>query len=408
MVEGPRISLATARRIAVKAQGLAAPFPRPGPDGVLETARKIRCIQIDPINAVARTQHLVLFSRLGPRYSPEHLDEIAWRRKELFSYWAHAASFVLTEDFPLFTRRMRRWPEDGGTWAAKTAEWMQANAAMKRHIIKRIRAAGPLRSRDLTVEGAIPWSSTGWNAGQDVSRMLEFLWIQGKLMIAGRAGSDRLWDLADRWFPDWTPRQRMTERQTVERATVHALRALGVATQRDINRYFTRGSYLDLKATLERLVKKGDVIPVVVGGSSERWFALAEQEYGLKAATGDAWGPRTTLLSPFDNLIADRARTAKLFDFDYTIEIYVPKAKRRYGYYVLPILHGDKLIGRIDSRMDRDKNVYFVDNVYAEAGAPRDRATGHAVRDAIESLGSWLGADSIRFGRSEAWSTSLR
>lgn len=408
MNDPARVSIDAVRRLAVAKQGLAGPTPSASPEAVVETARRIRCIQIDPINAIARTQHLVLFSRLGPRYRSAYLDQVTWKRKQLFAYWAHAASFVLTEDFPIHARRMRRWPEGETPYAARTRKWIKDNARMKRYILSRIRRDGPLRSRDLTVADAIPWHSEGWNAGQSVTRMLEFLWIQGKLTIAGRVGADRLWELAERWFPEWTPRDRMTERQIVESSVLHSLNALGAATRRDIAQYFTRGNYPNLADALTRLEKRGAIVPVAVEGSRDRWFALPQAAAELTAALDDSREPRTTLLSPFDNLIADRVRTKRLFDFEYTIEIYVPKAKRRFGYYVLPILHGDRLIGRVDSRMDRDANVYIVDRVYAEEDAPRDRATGRAVRGAIESLATWLDAGSIRFGEADAWNSSLR
>jgi uncharacterized protein YcaQ len=227
-------------------------------------------------------------------------------------------------------------------------------------------------------------------------------------MIAGRRGLDRLWDLSERWFPEWTPRERLTERRVVERAALHSLRALGVATPRQIAQHFTRSSYPGLAAALDRLHKKGEIVPVSVGEFTKPWLTTADDAERLSAPGGLDWEPRTTLLSPFDNLIADRARTRDLFGFDYTIEIYVPKAKRRFGYYVLPILHGDRLIGRIDSHMDRDENVYVVDHVYVEEGAPRDRATGRAVGDAIGSLAGWLGAEATRFGAVDAWKTSMR
>jgi uncharacterized protein len=406
MVGELSVPLEVARRVAVLKQELAGEFPSASPDAVLDVARKIRCIQVDPINAVARTQHLVLFSRLGPGYRAAHLDEVAWQRKELFSYWAHAASFVLTEDFPIHALRMRRWATDDSVYSVRAREWIQDNARMKRHVLARIRKEGPLRSRDFTVPGAVPWQSGGWNAGQDVSRILEFLWTKGKVMIAGRRGLDRLWDLSERWFPDWTPRDRLTDRQVVERAALHSLRALGVATPRQIAQHFTRSSYPGLAAAIDRLRKKGEIVPVTVGEFPRPWLTTAEDAERL--GDGLDFEPRTTLLSPFDNLIADRARTRDIFDFDYTIEIYVPKAKRRFGYYVLPILHGDRLIGRIDSRMDRENGLYVVEHIYAEDGAPRDRSTGRAVRGAIESLAAWLGATSIRFGTADAWKTVMR
>lgn len=407
MVQTRTIPLQHLRRLAVRKQALEGRRQPATTEGVLDVARSIRCIQIDPIDAVARTQYLVLFSRLGPRFRPEHLDEVVWERKELFPYWAHAASLVLTEDFPIHARRMRRWPEGDGPYAQRTKRWMKDNARMKRYILGRIRKDGPLRSRDLTVPDAVPWSSTGWNAGQDVTRMLEFLWIQGTLTIAGRSGGDRVWELADRWFPEWTPRDRMTERQSVELSVRHALRALGAGTKRDISQYFTRGNYPDLPRALERLQKAGEVVTLEVDGTRGPWYALPKEAELLEKGF-EEWAPRTTLLSPFDNLIADRARTKRLFDFDYTIEIYVAKEKRRYGYYVLPILHGDRLIGRVDSRMDRKENVYRVNHVYAEPGAPRDRATGAAIKDAIASMAEWLEATTIRFGEADAWRSALR
>lgn len=408
MAADPTVSLEAIRRVAVSRQGLAGTVPPASANAVLDVARKIRCIQIDPINAIARTQHLVLFSRMGADYRTAHLDEVTWKRKQLFAYWAHAASFVLTEDFPIHVRHMRRWAGDDTPYGLQVRQWMEDNARMKRYILRRIREDGPLRSRDLTVSDATPWHSEGWNAGQKVTRMLEFLWRKGKLTIAGRVGGDRLWELAERWLPEWTPRDRITERQMIERSVLHSLNALGAATRRDIAQYFTRGNYPDLADALARLEKRRAIVPVTVDGVRDRWFALPEALDELTAAGADGWEPRTTLLSPFDNLIADRGRTKRLFDFDYTIEIYVPKARRRFGYYVLPILHGDRLIGRIDSRMDRDANVYVVERVYAEPVTPRDRATGTAVRSAIEELASWLGATSVRYGRSDAWRTALR
>ena len=402
------VSLEAARRLALTKQALAGPRITASPKGVLEVARRIRCIQMDPINAIARTQHLVLFSRLGPRYRTSHLDGVAWKRKELFSYWAHAASYVLTEDYPIHSLRMRRWPEGESASADKVRKWVEANVPAQRHILSRIRKEGPLRSRDFSVKNVVPWSSTGWTEGQAVARVIDILWIKGKLMIAGRSGLDRVWDLADRWFPEWTPRDRMTEQQVVERAALYSLHALGVATQQHIAQYFTRNQYPGLKATLDRLAKKGEIVPVHVDPFAKPWWVAADDVEALERLADGEREPRTTLLSPFDNLIAHRARTKELFDFDYTIEIYVPKNKRRFGYYVLPILHDGRLIGRIDSHFDRNEGAYVVDYVYAEEGAPRDRATGTAVRVAIESLASWLEATSIRFGRADAWRSSLR
>ncbi|MFN2593861.1 MAG: winged helix-turn-helix domain-containing protein [Actinomycetota bacterium] len=411
MPEPLRISIDAARRLAISKQGLSGTLPKPTAKGLLKVARQIRCIQVDPISAIARTQNIVMFSRLGPGYKPAQLSDATYKRKELFHYWAHAASLVLTEDFPLHNRLMRTWPSRDGS-AQRVERFLKENASLQRHILQRLRKEGPLRARDFEVESGPRWQSSGWTGGQGLSRMLDFLWIKGKITIVGRQGVDRIWGIADEYFPDWTPRERLTESEVVCRAVLLSLGALGVATQKQINLHFIRGRYPNLSAVLTKLQKAGEIIPAEVttddGALPGKWFALASDARSAQTFDKDGFDGRTVLLSPFDNLICDRPRTEQLFGFEYRIEIYVPVAKRRYGYYVLPILHDDKLIGRVDSRYDKAQNAYVVDNVYAEPGAPRDKGTGKAVRGALDSMAEWLGADDIRFGKAEAWASSLR
>ena len=406
------LSATTARRLAILKQHLAGPFPVASSATLLDVARAIRCIQVDPISAVARTQHLVLYSRLGPGYRPHHLDELTWETKELFHYWAHAASLVLTEDFPIHGFRMRRWGRGDSEWSQRARRWMKENEALRRRILKRLRDEGPLRSRDFEDLAREQWRSGGWYDGRNVGRMLEALWSRGKLMIAGRLGQDRVWDLAERWFPSWVPDERLTERQMADRAALLSLKGLGIATPRHINLHFVRGFYPGLPAALARLERRGEIARVSIDGGmgpwKGRWYIAADDIDSARALTEDSWQPRTSLLSPFDNLICDRSRTKLMFDFDYTIEIYVPKNKRRFGYYVLPILYGDRIIGRVDSRFDRERKVYVVEHVYAEPGAPRDRATGQAVRAAFEGMAEWLGAEGLKLGQAEAWKSALR
>lgn len=228
--------------------------------------------------------------------------------------------------------------------------------------------------------------------------MLDFLWARGQLMIVGRQGLQRIWDLTERWLPEWAPQDPLTERQAVERATLHAVRALGVATARQVAEHFTRGYYPGMPQALARLERRGEIVRVEIDGVNGSlkgpWYLHGEARAWIDG--GDAgWEPRTVLLSPFDNLICDRRRTRQLFDFDYAIEIYVPKAKRKYGYYVLPILHGDRLIGRLDAAVDRKAGVFLVHALHAEAEAPLDAASGREVAGAIERLAAFAGASAI-------------
>ena len=392
-----------ARRLAVTKQRLAGPRPAPGPEGLLEVAHDLGCVQLDPISAVDRSHRLVWRARVGG-FETAHLDQVVWQERRMFEYWAHQASLVLTEDFPLHHLMMRQYPGWGTAWSVRTREWIKQNDKLRRYVLGEIRRRGPLLSRQLEEDGLDPeeWVSTGWTSGRNVSRMLDFLQMQGKIMVAGRAGGQKLWDLSERVLPPWTPRERLSEREIVRRAAERSLRALGVATRLQISRHFLRGRYTELPRALADLEKMGRVqrvrIQVPAGAAwPGEWYIHTDDLPRLEALGNSAWQPRTTLLSPFDNLICDRPRTARMFDFKFTIEIYVPRSKRQYGYYVLPILHGDRLIGRIDPLMDRGKSRLRINAVYAEASAPADRATARAVAGAIDELAGFLGAAAIDY-----------
>jgi uncharacterized protein YcaQ len=405
-----QVSLRTARRLAITRQMLAGPRPPATEDGFLEMARRIRCIQLDPTNAVARTQFLVPFSRLGP-YDPALLDQILWRDKFLFHYWAHAASLVLTEDYPIHRRQMITWGTGESGWGRRAREWMSANHALRRHILAQLRRKGPLRSRDFDDRSVHSWGSSGWTNDRNVGRMLDFLWAQGKVMVAGRAGAERLWDLAAAWWPDWMPRDHLSAQQAVRLAAPISLRCLGVGTKKHINEHFIRGDYPGLAKTMQSLERKGEIVPVSVEGITKgSWFAHRADLELIDALQMDEWEPRTVLLSPFDNLICDRERTEVLFDFRYRIEIYVPKNQRLYGYYSMPILHGDRLIGRVDPSFDRKSRRLTINSAHAEPTTARSRTVGAAVRGAVEELATWLGATTIEYQNVtfEPWRRSLK
>ncbi|MBP7692343.1 MAG: YcaQ family DNA glycosylase [Anaerolineales bacterium] len=400
------LSPAQARRLALDAQLLAGPRPAPDTAGLLATARRLRCLQLDPISVVARSHQLVLFSRVGP-YDLAHLDRLLWEERRLFEYWAHCASIVLTEDYPLHRRRMLGYPSGTGKWSLRTRAWVKANAPLRQQLLRLIRRRGPVLSRDLEEAGLAPeaWVSGGWTSGRNVSQMLDYLWLSGQIMVAGRQGGQKAWDLTRRVLPAWTPRERLGERAATGRAIEHALRALGVGTAKHIRYHFVRGRYPYFEEAVGDLEKAGRVRRVEVAGWAGPWYALPE---ALEAPAPEA-PARAALLSPFDNLIADRTRTAQLFDFDYKIAIYTPAAQRQYGYYVLPILHGERLIGRLDPEFDRAAGVLRVNTVHAEAGAPKD--AGPAIAAALTELAQFLHAGAIQVNRQRApaaWQRALR
>ena len=391
----------TVRRLAIARQHLDA-AARPS---MLDVVRDLGCLQLDPISAVARSHLLVLWSRLGV-YDLDTLDEAMWKDRHLFEYWAHVASIVLTEHFPIHHWRMRRYPDNEAGGSSYERQWANQEPvrAGAQRLLDIIRAEGPIASRNLEKGGPVGGWVSGWTGDNQVNRLLYYLWHKGDLLVAGRQANQRLWDIAERVLPEWTPRAQLDARAVTRQSVMVAVRALGVATAGYIKDHFTRRRYPHLNDVLSQLAAEGVLqqVNVVTDNGAPLWrqpaYIHVDDLPLVERIEGGEFAPRTTLLSPFDNLICDRKRTQQLFDFDFTIEIYVPKDKRQYGYYVLPLLHGDRLIGRMDMRMDRKKAVLNANAVYGEPGAPSDPAAVRAINGAVESLATFLGASQIDYG----------
>lgn len=376
------LDLRRARRLCVQGQRLSAPRPA----SIAETVHDLTMVQLDPTRVVARTEHLVLFSRLGRGFRIEELERMLWTERSLFEYWVH---IVPTADYALHRETMRRYPRGGqyGGTARRVYidDWLRANAAFRRYVLLELRRRGPLRARDLDDRALIPWRSGGWNdsRGRSVSMLMDLMWNKGEVMIVGRDGQQRVWDLAERSLPVHEP--RLTQREVARTIVERQLRARGVATVQQFGRAFD-GRPPGWERAFRDLVREGIAVPARIDGLMGEWFAHAD-------VLEREWKPRTVVLSPFDDLVSDREHTEALFDFRFRLEIYVPKAKRRWGYFVLPILRGDRLIGRIDPRFDRETKVLHLEAVHAEDGA---RATdGAAASRAVRELSTWLGATSI-------------
>lgn len=401
------------RQLAITAQRLAGTPPLPTKEAILDLVRAITCLQLDPTSAVARNQFLILWSRLGS-YPRELLDQLLWQDRSLFEYWAHVASIVLTEDFPIFAERMANPLRGDSGWHQGSRDWMKANEGLRRYILEELQARGPLTSKDFEDKSTTTWWSSGWTNNRTVSRMLDFMWAHGDILVARRQGQTRYWDLAERCLPEWTPRHVLSRREVVRQGAIRAIQALGISREKHIRWHFVRGRYEDLTSVLEELVAEGVLISIRIDGASKQWsgnWYLHRDDVSLLEGIekGD-FEPRTTLLSPFDNLICDRAYTELAFDFYFRIEIYVPKPKRQYGYFVMPILHGDQLIGRIDPLMNRKTGTLMINNVYAEPNAHVNASTGRAVAASIADLAHFLEAERIDYAGQipEGWKKSLR
>jgi uncharacterized protein len=376
-----RLSRVEARRLAILGQGLAG--PRPG--GVVQVARLLGRIQVDPTKVVERAERLALWSRLGAYDREELRAALEEPPRRLFEY---AAFLIAVDDLPLHRPVMERYPRPEYTRGRYIGEWLRDNASFRAYILEELRRRGPLLSRDLDDRAEVPWQTGGWNDGKNLSRMLEILWQAGEIAITRREGSQRVWDLFERVFPD-ADGERLPDEVVAIELMDRQLSANG----------FVRpgwGAALDYRLPAREvgegsLRTDGLAAPVTIDGLPGEWLAHAE----LLEALGNAWEPRTTLLSPFDPLMGDRDRTEALFGFRYRMEIYVPAAKREYGYYVMPILDGDRLIGRIDPIFDRKEKVLRLNAVHAERGAGTDPGASRRVAGAIGELASWLGATSM-------------
>ncbi len=375
-----RISRRRARQLAVIGQLLDAPRRT----SIVEVVTGLTEVQMDPTSAVARTEHLVLFSRIGPRFTVTDLERLLWQERTLFEYRAH---IVPTADLPIHRISMRRYPH--GPWKRHTyvREWLDANEAFVRYVLGELRRRGPLRARDLENRAAAGWRTGGWNdEGQNVPMLLEILWSQGKVMIVGRDGQQRIWDLASRSLPK-LPARPIT--QIASEVVERDLRASGIARLERIGGLFD-GELPGRERAVREHLRSGVIVPVEVDGLPGMLVAHRE-------LLDTAFRGRVTALSPFDDLVSDRDRTEHLFDMFHRLEIYVPKAKRQWGYFVLPILRGDRLVGRIDPAFDRKDNVLRINAIFMQ---PETNAADRtAVQTAIDDLARWLGTDQVAFPR---------
>ena len=400
--------------MAVLKQRLAGPRPQPTPDGIVDLIRNLGCVQIDPIRAVERTQYLVLWSRLG-QYDPAHLETALWEDKRLFEYLAHAASIVLTENFQIHSSQMAVAHNGSSKWDQQTRRWLRQNEELRKRVVDTLRENPPLSASQIETPDSTrrkPGKPGGWGTGTDASRLLSRLWQRGEVVVARRNGIRRFWTLADRWLPDWTPREPLSEREVVRRAAQISLKALGVGTAAHIRSHFVRGHYDGLDDVLAGLESEDRITRVTVQSDNGPWpgeWYVHKDDVSLLEQANESWSPRSVLLSPFDNLICDRARTIAMWDFDFTIEIYVPKAERKYGYYVMPVLMGDRLVGRLDPKMDRATGTLIVNAAYAEPHAEEDSEAAEAIAASVEDLARFLGAHRVKYGRRKpaAWRSYL-
>ena len=332
------VSREEARRIAVRAQLLDG-----SAKGIVDTVRRLGFLQLDPISTVAQPQHLVLFSRLGATYDRAELDRLLWEEKQLFEW---NAFLWPRESLPIIQARMRRRDSYRGVWAQRVADFLRANASFRRYLLRELRDRGPLLSRDLSADLVRQWKpekgDETWWGTRNVSLILEMLHRRGEIAVVGRRGGQRIWGLAEDWYPET---ERISAAEADRRFAEQRLRALGVRHDR----------------------------------GTDRWLAHPD---AIDGPVPD----RATFLSPFDRLVHDRDRAEALWGFHYRLEMYVPKAQRKHGYYVLPLLVGDQLAGRAEPFFDRNTRTLRLLGAWGDTSR---------LDEALRELSLWLGAERI-------------
>jgi uncharacterized protein YcaQ len=355
-----RLTKAQARRIAVRAQLLDAPRPTE----LLTVVQQLTLLQIDPTAAIAPSADLVAWSRLGSAYQPAHLQQALEQDRTLFE---HDALVRPMSDLGLYLAGAADWPSREGMRA-----WIRDNDPFRRDILDLLGSSGPMTSRDIPDTCVVPWASTGWTNNRNVTQMLEFLMMRGEVAIGGRVGRERLWDLPERVYPADVVVPSVDEARRAKNE--RRLASLGIARQ---------------KRTAM------PIEPVDVGEAGEP--ALVEGTKGEwrvdPGALGEDFEGRTALLSPFDRLVYDRVRAQELFDFEYSLEMYKPAAKRRWGYFALPVLHDDRLVGKVDATADRKAGVLRVNAIHEDVRFTR--TITKAVHSELDDMASWLGLGAV-------------
>lgn len=352
------LSLAEARRLALAAQGFGR-MPRGAivHKQLQAQIERLGVVQIDSVNALVRSHYLPTFSRLG-HYQAEHLDELAWgraRRRRLFEYWGHEALLLPLELFPLLRWRMRRAADGQGIYSQLAKFGVERRDAID-SVLQSVRERGALGAGSLSsrTEKAGPWWD--WSAEK---MALEWLFAAGLVTVAGRRGFERLYDLPERVIPaDVLNPPDLDDDEAQRRLLLRSADALGVATERDLRDYY-RLDVSDSKRRIAELVEAGELLPVTVQGWRQVAYCRGEPRIPRRVR-------HSALLSPFDSLIWERERTERLLGFRYRLEIYTPQAKRVYGYYVLPFLHHERLLARVDLRSERATGRLAVHAVHLE------------------------------------------
>ncbi len=383
----PLLSVEQARILILKSQGFVNPNFGKGKEGTLSAIEKLGYVQIDTLSVAARAHHHTLWSRL-PDYKENYLNELLEKDKSVFEYWSHAASYLPMSDyrFSLFVKK---------GYVEGKSHWFGQDKKMNRYVLDRIKAEGPLQSKDFECKRKDPGN---WYEWKPAKKALEQLFMEGKLMVAKRQGFQKVYDLAERVLPPTVNTGLPTEKEFAEYLIKKAVEANGIVEEKEIA-YLRKGLKESVNKGLKRLLKDGALFEIELSGNDKaKYITTAEQ---LKSIENVKLENKIQLLSPFDNILIQRKRVVSLFDFDYQMECYVPEPKRKFGYFCLPVLFRDKFVGRFDPKADRASKVFYIKSMHFEKGFKSDKTFNNLFAEKLKAYATFTGCDKIKIDKAD-------
>lgn len=389
------VSLEQARAMILKSQGLLSPGFGKGKAATKTTIEHIGYVQIDTLSVAARAHHHTLWSRL-PDYKESYLNELLEKDKTVFEYWSHAASYLPMSDyrFSLFVKKR---------YADGKSHWFGQDKKMNKFVLDRIKAEGPLQSKDFEFKRNDPGN---WYEWKPAKKALEQLFMEGKLMVAKRQGFQKVYDLTERVLPSKVNTELPSEKEFAEYLIKKAIQANGIVEEKEVS-YLRKGLKEPINKELKRLLKDGELIEVKLEDDSKTLFVTTEDQ--LRSIEKIKTGNGIHILSPFDNTIIQRKRTQRFFDFDYVIECYVPEPKRKFGYFCLPVLYGDKFVARFDPKADRAEKTFHIKQMHFEKGFKADEKFNQLFAKQIRSYAIFTGCDKVVIDKGDnVWKKNMK
>ncbi|MES2591166.1 MAG: crosslink repair DNA glycosylase YcaQ family protein [Bacteroidota bacterium] len=383
------LSPEAARELALKSQGLLKPALGKGNKGTLAAIEHLGYIQIDTLSVVTRAHHHALWSRL-PDYNEIFLSQLL-EQKSIFEYWAHAASYLPMSDYRFSLPRKR-------AYADGKSHWFGQDKKMNDYVFDRIKAEGPLQSKDFEHKREGPGN---WYEWKPAKKALEQLFMEGRLMVAKRQGFQKVYDLTERVLPSSANTSFPSEQEMAEHLVMRAVQAHGIVTENEIY-YLRSGLKVSVNKALKRLLEEAVLTQVKIKGLDQNFLMFTEQLKKRVVQKKNEGNATINFLSPFDNAIIQRKRTQSLFDFDYGVECYLPEAKRKYGYFTLPVLFGNTFVARFDPKADRANKTFYIKSMHFEKGFKPDENFNNSFAEKLKGFAVFNNCSEICIDKADA------